>query len=169
MTGVHRRLLTFGIGAVAIAVFGSLLLGLSGMEPFRSFRMFGYSHNFQTSPREGMGPGMMGGRSVDPNEASAPPAFEDADEILVTMDDFRFDPVDIGVHTGTVNLTLVNEGAAAHDFSVPELSIRIFAAPGETVTSGVDFIAPGTYDTLCSIPGHASLGMTGSLVVSPRT
>jgi uncharacterized cupredoxin-like copper-binding protein len=131
--------------------------------------MFGDSQNFQTSPREGMGPGMMGGRSVDSNEPPAPPAFENADEILVAMDDFRFDPVDIRVHTGKVNLTLVNDGAAVHDFSVPELSIRILAAPGETVTSGVEFIAPGTYDTLCSIPGHASLGMTGSLVVSPRT
>ena len=68
-----------------------------------------------------------------------------------------------------MNITLVNEGAAIHDLTVPELDITIHVSPGESVTTGLELDIPGTYDTLCSIPGHASLGMTGSLVVLPTT
>jgi uncharacterized cupredoxin-like copper-binding protein len=95
------------------------------------------------------------------------PPFSDADEIIVTLDDFSIDPSEISVEAGRVNVTLTNRGAAVHDLTVPDLGIRILVSPGETVTAGLEFDSPGTYDTLCSIPGHASLGMTGSLVVRP--
>ena len=63
---------------------------------------------------------------------------------------------------------MTNTGAAPHDFTVPDLDIRIVVAPGETVTAGIPAQPAGTYDTLCTVPGHASLGMIGTLVVESQ-
>jgi plastocyanin len=170
---MQRTLLGFGIGAVGIAVFGFVVMGLFGLDSSQSRGSFRLPHDSVTTPMGptgGMGPGMMEGLWADPGDAApVEPAFPDADDLTVILDDFAFDPSDVTVQTGQVNLTLVNEGAAVHDLTVPELGITILASPGESVTTGLEFDTPGTYDTLCSIPGHAALGMTGSLVVRPRT
>ena len=173
MIGVQRTLLGLGVGAVGVAIFGIVVLALFGLDSSPSWGMFRFPHDSVTSsirPTGGMGPGMMGGLWTDASVAgTVEPAFPEADELTVQMDDFAFAPSDITVQAGQVNLTLVNAGAAAHDLTVPELDIRILVVPGESVTTGVEFDTPGTYDTLCSIPGHAALGMTGSLIVLPRT
>ena len=171
MISMQKSLLGFGVGAVAIAIFGFVILGVFEMDSSQSFGMFGFSRDSVTGPigrMGGMGPGMMGEIWADPGDGGqTQPAFRDADDVGLKLDDFRFEPSEITVREGRVNITLVNEGDAVHDLSVPDLGIRIVASPGETVTTGLDFTTPGTYDALCSIPGHASLGMTGSLVVLP--
>lgn len=171
MISIQKSLLGFGIGAVAIAIFGFVVLGVFGMDSSQSFGMFGFSRDSVTHPNGrvgGMGPGMMGGFWADSGDGGVTqPTYPDAAEVNVKLDDFTFEPSDITVTEGKVNITLVNEGAAVHDLSVPDLGIRIVASPGETVTSGIEITTPGIYATLCSIPGHASLGMTGSLVVLP--
>jgi plastocyanin len=171
--GVQRTLLGFGIGAVGIAIFGFVVLALFGLDSSPSWGTFRFPHDSATSsmpPTGGMGPGMMGGFWTDASDAApVEPAFPEADELTVQMDDFAFAPSDITVQAGQVNLTLVNAGAAEHDLTVPALDIRILVVPGKSGTIGLEFDTPGTYDTLCSIPGHASLGMTGSLIVLPRT
>ena len=159
----QRTLLGFGLGAVGIAIFGFIVLGVFGMDSSQSWGSFRFPHGSVAGP---MGPGMMGGVGSEPDNAEpVDPAFPDAVDLTVTLDDFAIAPTDITVARGQVNLTLVNTGAAVHDLTVPELDIRILVSPGESVTAGLDFDVPGTYETLCSIPGHASLGMTGSLVV----
>jgi plastocyanin len=170
---MQRTLLGFGIGAVGVAVFGFVVLGLFGLDSSQSWGPLNFPHDSMTRAAGSTGEmdlGMMGGLRTDPGDAaSVEPAFPDAADLTVILDDFTFDPSDITVQTGQVNLTLVNEGAAVHDLTVPELGITILVSPGESVTTGLEFDTPGTYDTLCSIPGHATLGMTGSLVVLPRT
>lgn len=164
---MHRTLLGFGAAAVGIAIFGFVVLGLFGLDSSPSWGGFRLPHLSVTGP---MGHGMMGGPWTDPGDAApVPPPFADANDLTVTLDDFAFTPSDIALEAGQVNLTLVNEGTAVHDLTVPELGITIVVLPGESVTAGLEFDAPGTYDILCSIPGHASIGMTGSLVVQPRT
>jgi uncharacterized cupredoxin-like copper-binding protein len=163
---MQRTLLGFGIGAVGIAIFAFVVMGLFGLDSSRSWGMFSFPHGSVTAP---MGRGMMGFRTDPGDAAPLAPAFADADEMTVTLDDFTFTPSDITVQAGQVNLTLVNEGAAVHDLTIPELGITILVFPGESVTTGLEFDTPGTYDTLCSLPGHSSLGMTGSLVVLPNT
>ncbi|MDP9357456.1 MAG: plastocyanin/azurin family copper-binding protein, partial [Chloroflexota bacterium] len=65
---------------------------------------------------------------------------------------------------GTINL--VNSGAAAHNFDITDLGIVVDMPAGQTVpyTLPAD-IAPGTYEFICNIPGHAEAGMTGTLIV----
>ena len=164
---MQRTLLGFGIGAVGVAIFGFVVLAVFGLDSSPSWGTFQFPHDSAT---RSMGPGMMGGLWTDPGDAGpVEPAFPDAHDLAVEMDDFTFAPSDITVQAGQVNLTLVNDGAALHDLTVPELGIRILVSQGESVTTGLEFDTPGTYDTLCSVPGHASLGMTGSLIVLPRT
>ncbi len=170
---MHRALLGIGIGAVGTAIFGFVVFGVIGMESSRSWGGFGFPSDSVTrpmGPTRGMGPGMMGGMWTDPGDAAPiEPAFPIADDLTITLSDFAFDPSAITVQEGQVNITLDNEGAAVHDLTIPDLGIRILVSPGESIKTGQEFNAPGTYDTLCSIPGHASLGMTGSLVVLPTT
>ena len=171
MIPIQKSLLGFGIGAVAISIFGFVVLGVFAMDSSQPFGMFSFSRDSVTNSigrMGGMGPGMMGGFWGDSGDGElTQPAYPDAAAVNVKLDDFRFEPSNITVQEGKVNITVVNEGAAVHDLSVPDLGIRIVALPGETVTTGLNFAAPGTYDTLCSIPGHASLGMTGTLIVLP--
>lgn len=170
---MQRTLLSFGIGAVGIAIFGFVVLGLFGMDSSQSWGTFRFPHDSVTrsmGPSGGMGPGMMGGFWSDSDVGEpSPQAFENAEDLTVTLDDFAFIPADLTVNAGQVNLTLTNTGAALHDLTIPDLGITVQASPGETVTAGLDFATPGTYDTLCSIPGHSSLGMRGTLAVLPSS
>jgi uncharacterized cupredoxin-like copper-binding protein len=89
-----------------------------------------------------------------------------ATEVSVTLGDFSISPTPVVIAAGAAtNLTVTNTGAAPHDFTVPDLGISIALAPGETVTAGIDAQPAGTYDTLCTVPGHASAGMVGTLIV----
>lgn len=63
-------------------------------------------------------------------------------------------------------ITLQNDGASLHDFVVDELGIDVDMPPGQTVTVTVpDDVAPGEYEFICSVPGHAQAGMVGTLVI----
>ncbi len=66
-----------------------------------------------------------------------------------------------------VNLALENPVASGviHDFTVPALGIHVAANSGQTTTIGLRGLAAGTYDGLCSVPGHADLGMRATVIV----
>lgn len=107
----------------------------------------------------------MGWRSAD-GSASAPvpgaPTFE------VTATDLQFDPTTLTITAGVpVNLTLVNDGKAFHDLTIPSLDFMLDAEPGERTTGSLTVDAPGTYEWVCSVPGHAQAGMRGNLTVRP--
>ena len=107
--------------------------------------------------------GMMGPRVTD---ASAPEAVPDADEITIEMTEMAFDPDVIEITAGEpVNLTVTNLGAVFHDLTIDELDLQIGADSGETVTVGLEVDEPGRYEFYCSVPGHASAGMRGTLTV----
>ena len=61
--------------------------------------------------------------------------------------------------------------ARATDFIPPDMKDQVLAAtglagPGETVEVSVKVpTAPGTYNFLCTFPGHFAAGMRGTLVV----
>lgn len=85
-----------------------------------------------------------------------------------TTDLLRFQPSTITVHTGTVRITLIDDGAYPHDMSLPTQHVTshtVTGTPGEqrtTVTLHLDH--PGTYPFLCTY--HASAGMRGELIVT---
>lgn len=85
-----------------------------------------------------------------------------AREITVEAGDVYFEPDTIRIEAGEpVNITVTDVGDAFHDFTLPELDVRVDLPAGATVT--ID--APGEYTYECTVPGHAAAGMTDTLIV----
>jgi uncharacterized cupredoxin-like copper-binding protein len=53
-----------------------------------------------------------------------------------------------------------------HDFTIPSLGVHVVAQPGATVTFGVTFASPGAYEFFCTVPGHATAGMHGTITAA---
>ena len=52
-----------------------------------------------------------------------------------------------------------------HDFTIDEFDAHVAADRGETEEGGVTVDEAGTYTFYCSVPGHRSAGMEGTLTV----
>ena len=88
-----------------------------------------------------------------------------ATDVTVAMHDIYFDPAEFTIPANTpVKVTLPNEGAAPHDFSIDALNISVTVNPGETGEVTIDAPA-GEYEYYCNIPGHKEAGMVGKLTV----
>lgn len=99
--------------------------------------------------------------SAAPADDAAPAAA--AGGVTVVATEFAFEPEDISIAADEdVDLTLQNAGVVEHDITIDELDLEIYADATETVTETVN-IPAGTYEIYCSIPGHRSSGMEGTL------
>ena len=147
----RHYLLIAGLILVAVSACGPAVQGSSGSRSgWFGQHMTGYGH--------------MGWSDSTPSSQST---IIGAREIIVTSTEFGFSPSEI---TGTVgesiNVVLVNDGSVIHDWSIPELGVRIVANPGQQAAAGFTLDAAGTYEAICSIPGHAEAGMIGTLEVT---
>lgn len=98
---------------------------------------------------------------------TAPPVAAGASALNVTAGDLFFDPKALAAAANVdVAITITNNGALAHDFSIPDLSITSkLLNPGESTTVTVN-AATGDYRFICTVPGHAEAGMTGTITFS---
>ena len=80
----------------------------------------------------------------------------------VTATDFKFTIVPVQLKAGRQTFTVVNRGEATHDFKIGTKKTRILN-PGERQTITV-VLKKGRYVVLCTVPGHAQLGMKKTLV-----
>ena len=66
-----------------------------------------------------------------------------------------------------ITVVVENKGVLDHNFVIEELGIEVHLQPGdkEEVTFVVD--EAGTYQYLCTIPGHLDAGMLGTLTIEP--
>ena len=96
----------------------------------------------------------------------APAAADQPASVEFVAYDMGYEPIEATVPAGTVEITLVNDGAAVHNVIIEELDdLNVAeAGPGETNAGTVD-LAPGTYTIYCDIPGHRSAGMDRVLFV----
>ncbi len=86
-------------------------------------------------------------------------------EVAVELSEFAIEPTDITVAAGG-SLQVSNIGSADHDLAVVDTEVATpMLAGGEDATLPLDGLEPGTYDLLCTVPGHDSSGMTGTLTV----
>lgn len=89
-----------------------------------------------------------------------------ASATFVAIDnDFTEFPTEVAA--GPTEFTLVNEGLADHNVIIVdpvEIEVVGTIAGGETASNVVD-LAPGQYDYVCDIPGHAAT-MNGTLTVT---
>jgi plastocyanin len=88
----------------------------------------------------------------------------------VHISDFKITPAVITRSGSSVTFAVHNDGPTVHNLTVRDSSGKVVAStktlkPGGSETTSVQ-LAPGTYTTFCSLPGHESLGMRGTLVVT---
>jgi uncharacterized cupredoxin-like copper-binding protein len=100
---------------------------------------------------------------------SASPASSAIATTAIHVRDFALDPKDVSVR-GSVSLAVTNDGPTIHNVSIRDASGKVVGAtkdltPGQSETLTVD-IPAGNYVLFCSLPGHESLGVKGSLTVT---
>ena len=89
-------------------------------------------------------------------------------ELTVDASDFKFDPVTINLKAGEpVQATITNTGTLEHTFTIPDLDVNVSLAAGQTVTIDFTPAEGGTFELLCTVPGHKDAGMVGTVVVAP--
>ena len=97
--------------------------------------------------------------------ASAPVADGPIGEITITAFDLGFEPAMAHVSApGTYMVTFVNDGGTYHDLSFADGTV-IGAEAHETATGEVTIPDDGM-TFICSVPGHADGGMTGTVMVT---
>ena len=91
----------------------------------------------------------------------------------VTAVDIAFQPTEFTIPANqNVTVTLHNDGAAMHNFSITDhnnpnvknLNISVNLNPGETTTVTINAPA-GDYYFFCNVPGHEAAGMHGTMHV----
>jgi glucose/arabinose dehydrogenase len=85
--------------------------------------------------------------------------------IRVQARDFDFALSRTRVQPGVVRFAFVNRGSAQHDFAIAGRKTRVLPRGGRAVVE-VRLRKPGRYSFLCTVAGHAALGMKGTLVVA---
>jgi uncharacterized cupredoxin-like copper-binding protein len=112
--------------------------------------------------------------------AAAAGAAQEATTVTVTAgkpSEFRFKLSTKTVKHGTVTFKVKNEGALPHDFKICASAkggtknsctgkVTKLLSPGKSATLTYTFKTKGTYEYLCTVPGHAAAGMKGDLKVT---
>jgi plastocyanin len=103
--------------------------------------------------------------------ACSPQADEPAsDPIAISVADFMIDPDDLTATGPMITFEVTNDGPTPHNFTVRNEAGEVVAATsdlssGESETLDAK-LEPGTYTIFCSLAGHESLGMSGTLTVT---
>jgi plastocyanin len=85
----------------------------------------------------------------------------------INLLDYKLEPKDIEADSGKITLCAVNKGATSHDLGVRDADKKTLAktmtlSPGDEDRFTVELSA-AKYDIYCSVNGHESLGMKGTL------
>ena len=94
-----------------------------------------------------------------------------ADSVIdVVASEFKFQPTDITAEEGVVTFIVRNAGVIEHNFVVELPSGEAVAripnievGKTEQVSAA---LAPGSYRTVCALPGHKEAGMVGTLSIT---
>jgi uncharacterized cupredoxin-like copper-binding protein len=114
------------------------------------------------------------GSPSTPSAASDAPAASAATgaatATAITERDFRFDTPDVTVAGSPVSLAVTNAGPTIHDLTIRDASGTVLGETedlktGASQTITVD-LPTGSYTIFCSLPGHESLGLKGTLTVT---
>jgi manganese oxidase len=85
--------------------------------------------------------------------------------VSVELSEFAFSPSDIEVAAGGT-LQVSNVGSAEHDLEVIGTGIATpMLSAGQSADLELGDLAPGVYEIHCTVPGHDSAGMVGSLTI----
>ncbi|MDQ3126999.1 MAG: cupredoxin domain-containing protein [Chloroflexota bacterium] len=107
--------------------------------------------------------------SSSPAASAAATDATATDATAMTVKDFTLEPKDVTVQ-GDVNLAVTNAGPTIHNVKIRDAAGTDLGGTkdlksGESETFTVS-IPAGTYTFYCSLPGHESLGIKGTLTVT---
>ena len=106
--------------------------------------------------------------------ASVGPSWDGAGSAEIVLEDLRFQPNRLDLRVGVpLTVRLTNRGTERHDLNFESIhmpglgGIESILEPGETRTITLRFGTPGVHTFICTLPGHAAVGMTGAAFVHP--
>lgn len=85
--------------------------------------------------------------------------------VNVTAIDFKFKLSRTSAPKGKVTFKITNKGKLKHDFKINGVTSKMIS-PGRSTSITVTFKKAGTYPYLCTVPGHAALGMKGKFKIT---
>jgi manganese oxidase len=90
-----------------------------------------------------------------------------ATDVDISLGEWFIEPTDVTVAAGApITFNVSNDGAIPHDLTIVDVDETPELAGGEEATLELaDGLDAGMYRMICSIPGHESAGMTGTLTV----
>lgn len=108
--------------------------------------------------------------STTPPAASQATGTPPPGAVAITVMDFMLSKPAITVTGPTVTFVVTNDGPTPHNVAVRDASGKVLMTThdlsrgqSETISAA---IPPGAYTTFCSLPGHESLGVKGTLTVT---
>jgi uncharacterized cupredoxin-like copper-binding protein len=110
-------------------------------------------------------PVSSGGGASNPAATAKPCANPVSTTITVDEFDFGFRLSPSTAPCGTITFRQSNSGQAVHDFVIPGVARGDRINPGQT-TSMTATVGPGGFQYLCTVEGHDTLGMVGTLNVT---
>jgi plastocyanin len=105
------------------------------------------------------------GSSSGGGSSSGPSRTASGGKVTIDAMDIKFDVKTIKTAAGPLTVTLDNKGAIEHTFKIEGTDMTLKADGGKSATGTVT-LKPGTYKFECTVPGHATQGMKGTVVVS---
>jgi uncharacterized cupredoxin-like copper-binding protein len=102
------------------------------------------------------------------NPGSAPSATEGT-TIDIVVEEFGVNLDSTQAKAGDITFVVRNDGNMPHDFAISGPGVEEktpMLDPGETANLEVTLEA-GAYQYICTVPGHAMLGMEGDFTVAP--
>jgi len=102
--------------------------------------------------------------------AASTPAASGVAGTAIQVLDFTLDPIALSVPAGTVALAVTNDGPTVHNVKVRDDAGMVLFGTADLregaseTTSGK--LEPGEYVMFCSLAGHESLGIKGTLTVT---
>ena len=88
--------------------------------------------------------------------------------INIVAKDFSYSLDTSQTQAGKTTFIVQNNGSVPHDFAIHGNGVEQktpMIKPGESATLTID-LEPGTYNYVCTIPGHEQLGMRGTFTVT---
>lgn len=98
---------------------------------------------------------------------TAPANSEAESRVTLVAKNFAFEPSKLTVEAGeTLRIKFKNKGSLSHNLTFEELDAGTESIQtGNTRILKIQVDEPGTYEFVCTVPGHAQAGMKGKLVV----
>ena len=105
------------------------------------------------------------GGSSDHGHASSSATVANARTIDVSAKSFEFTPKEITVKAGEPVTISMKAEDILHDFTIDDPKVHVAASPGDPGTGGLKIDKTGRYTFYCSVAGHRTAGMEGTLIV----